>query len=379
MLKEEEYNKIIEFQRLNAETIFDGDNNSIYGKKLLRLLDRVLGYSYSFHGYLANLDNKEISPNGSMHGITPSFFQTFLSWIWKTDLDFAEDKIFIFSETPNYKKSSIYRNALKPAEFKDFLFFYLRRSNGRFLSYLFLFSKNNEFSDFDRELFTIIKKDITVNYENYMKIWNLKNDLKMLRNTTNYFPIGVMTVENTNMVTYTNPLAREYLKELGYEDPRFYSTFYINELYPSMQYDMETFGESKSIRIKNFMFSLSPTGNPGKNLDQSDRPLFDPVMQVAVSNDIHYTDTSVCIYIVKDDNYSAKVSRKTLKSQGLTNRECQVAEYIINGASNSEIADALMLSTNTVKIHVSNIYNKTNVRSRTELINFFYSLERDSD
>ena len=87
---------------------------------------------------------------------------------------------------------------------------------------------------------------------------------------------------------------------------------------------------------------------------------------------------SLCIYIVKDDNYNSRVSKKTLQNQGLTNRECQVAEYIINGASNQDIANELFLSTNTVKIHVSNIFNKIGVNSRTELIEYFYGLERNN-
>ncbi len=49
----------------------------------------------------------------------------------------------------------------------------------------------------------------------------------------------------------------------------------------------------------------------------------------------------------------------------MTNREYQVAEYIINGASNQDIANELFLSTNTVKIYVSNIFNKIGVNSRT--------------
>jgi LuxR family transcriptional regulator, maltose regulon positive regulatory protein len=52
----------------------------------------------------------------------------------------------------------------------------------------------------------------------------------------------------------------------------------------------------------------------------------------------------------------------------LTSRECEVLQLLLNGASNREIADHLVLSMNTVTKHVLNIRGKLNVRSRTQVI-----------
>jgi non-specific serine/threonine protein kinase len=51
----------------------------------------------------------------------------------------------------------------------------------------------------------------------------------------------------------------------------------------------------------------------------------------------------------------------------LSAREREVAELVVHGKSNREIADALFLSERTVESHVSSIFNKLNVRSRVEL------------
>ena len=53
------------------------------------------------------------------------------------------------------------------------------------------------------------------------------------------------------------------------------------------------------------------------------------------------------------------------KSQ-LSAREQQVLDLIAKGKTNDDIADALFISTRTVKFHVSSILSKLNVKNRTE-------------
>jgi LuxR family maltose regulon positive regulatory protein len=50
----------------------------------------------------------------------------------------------------------------------------------------------------------------------------------------------------------------------------------------------------------------------------------------------------------------------------LTGRELQVLQLIAGGHTNQEIADALVISLNTVKKHASNVYGKLGVDSRTQ-------------
>jgi DNA-binding NarL/FixJ family response regulator len=57
---------------------------------------------------------------------------------------------------------------------------------------------------------------------------------------------------------------------------------------------------------------------------------------------------------------------------GLTPREVEVLRLIAAGRSNSEIATALVLSEKTVARHLSNIYTKIDVSSRTAAAAFAY-------
>lgn len=61
-------------------------------------------------------------------------------------------------------------------------------------------------------------------------------------------------------------------------------------------------------------------------------------------------------------------SEEKLKQFDLSNREAEVLKYIAHGYKNSEIAEKLFLSQNTIKTHIKNIYLKLDVRNRVEAL-----------
>ncbi len=54
--------------------------------------------------------------------------------------------------------------------------------------------------------------------------------------------------------------------------------------------------------------------------------------------------------------------------EALTEREVQVLQAVADGRSNKEIAESLSISTNTVQVHLRNIFGKLGVASRTEAV-----------
>jgi DNA-binding NarL/FixJ family response regulator len=61
-----------------------------------------------------------------------------------------------------------------------------------------------------------------------------------------------------------------------------------------------------------------------------------------------------------------------LEEKGLTEREQAVLRALALGQSNKEIAGSLWLAEQTVKFHLTNIYRKLDVRSRTEAVHWAY-------
>lgn len=62
------------------------------------------------------------------------------------------------------------------------------------------------------------------------------------------------------------------------------------------------------------------------------------------------------------------ISENLLERLKLTQREYEVLQCLTCGYSNAEIADALFLSVSTIKTHVSNLFVKMEVKSRTQAI-----------
>ncbi|MFK8139475.1 MAG: response regulator transcription factor [Bdellovibrionales bacterium] len=60
--------------------------------------------------------------------------------------------------------------------------------------------------------------------------------------------------------------------------------------------------------------------------------------------------------------------REFLLQRGLSNREVEVAELVSKGMANKEVADKLFVTEKTVKFHLTNIYKKMEIKSRSQLI-----------
>lgn len=70
------------------------------------------------------------------------------------------------------------------------------------------------------------------------------------------------------------------------------------------------------------------------------------------------------IFVNHTDNFV--LNQSELIKLGLSKRELEVLELIASGLSNQEIAERLFLSLNTIKTHSSRLFEKMEVKSRTQ-------------
>ena len=72
--------------------------------------------------------------------------------------------------------------------------------------------------------------------------------------------------------------------------------------------------------------------------------------------------------IVLDPRLSLSQPLKGERGHGLTVRELEILQWIVDGKSNKEIASQLSLSANTVAVHRANIMNALDIHKTAELV-----------
>ena len=72
--------------------------------------------------------------------------------------------------------------------------------------------------------------------------------------------------------------------------------------------------------------------------------------------------------VVLDPQVSKRASLKGERNGGLTPRELEILQLIVDGKSNKEIADQLGLSVNTVAVHRANIMDALGIHKTAELV-----------
>ncbi len=74
-----------------------------------------------------------------------------------------------------------------------------------------------------------------------------------------------------------------------------------------------------------------------------------------------------------------KITESCRSRYGLTQREGEIVELLLAGSSTQEVADRLYLSPKTVENHIYNLYRKTGVKNRIQLVGLFYPRSREEE
>ena len=369
--------KIIEIQREIERMSYIPNSSYPFSRCFCMTLEKTLGYDKIIFGFLNN-GQKRVDVGNVLYGVTSDFTRVWNS-VYRSYVSLWKDSdSIVISRQDGEIAEAVAHTLLKPFKYTDFMLQFVPtlKSKKKYVSY-FCIASDRVFSDEEIEIIQNIKPSIAAWEENYIEVWRLKNHLAMLLNYIEYFPLGVMLVEDINKVTFVNKLAKQYLYDLGVKHEDQYSTFFTTELYHYSKFDLLCNGPSFPIRIKDYLFNIIPISNPAKNLAKlqdilAGTDMMSPHPDLAMDK----LDTTICIFIVNDNLYHTKFSFDSLSKIGLTKRESEIVELISSGMTDMQIANKLTISINTVRIHISNIFKKMGVKNRIQLIDTLNSQQK---
>lgn len=79
-------------------------------------------------------------------------------------------------------------------------------------------------------------------------------------------------------------------------------------------------------------------------------------------------ETKIIEQAVFKTNTEFEFNQAAFTELGLSKRELEVLELMAKGLSNQEVADQLFVSLNTIKTHISRLFDKLEVKRRTQAI-----------
>ena len=74
------------------------------------------------------------------------------------------------------------------------------------------------------------------------------------------------------------------------------------------------------------------------------------------------------VAVIVEPAHPSRIAPLLMSAYGLTEREQQLTRLVLQGYSTLDIADHLVISVHTVQGHLRNVFTKTGVRSRRDLV-----------
>lgn len=140
------------------------------------------------------------------------------------------------------------------------------------------------------------------------------------------------------------------------------TTWYIKRNFPHIHVVMFTVFEDKDK-----IFESLKAGASGYLLKKTPLPQIKSAL-LDVMNNGAAMSPSIALKVIAYFKTSTKVKDS---DDELTPREIEVIGQIKQGFGNKEISENLFISVDTVKYHIRKIYEKLQVRSRVELLNYY--------
>lgn len=229
---------------------------------------------------------------------------------------------------------------------------------------IFKSKDDGNFTKREFKILEILGNVLTSHYKNFLTLSNSLFKQNLLKKCCDSYTDGIIIWDSKQYVLEANINAKEFCSEIA------------DGLDPSKDFTYDNLinvNESLSPLQKTISFlTWNLIENPKEQTVSiiSNNHIY--TIKTSVIITLGITGTMETIYstcITKTFNNEACSLNKIKKIFNLTDRELEIVKLIKKGYSNKKISDALYLSNNTVKTHITNIFKKLNVNNRTALLN----------
>ncbi len=334
-------------------------NNSDYRKSILQALKSIFHYEHCTF-WLANSTNMLIEP--IYINIDDSIIDAWSEEYYKVD-PFAYPNIpkalrrsgsFLLSDLtdPNdyAKNNEYYNNILAPVDYTSKMVLMLK-DNTRFYGGLSFLRDRKEqpFNYRDKLILNFLGSYILQETTSYYKIMYLRSENEKWLDFANSSEDGIIKLDRNAKICYINPKGK-------------------------LIYD-ELLSDKGVTSIKDLIWGIRQQQAKLANAVTTSK--FDlGKYNIKISAGSDFQDNFYNIIFHPKEAAMGIVEQKHVSLDGLTNREQDVLNGVLEGLTNAEIADKLFVSLSTVKVHLYSIFKKCDVRNRSDLI-IKYSQKRD--
>ncbi len=245
----------------------------------------------------------------------------------------------------DFERTEYYNDFIRPQKIRRQMAVYIRVRN-RLASLICTHrSSNRMFNDEDLAAGEMVSSHLSAAFDRIQMIEEVKKKGSFFRMVLDSADAGILVLDLQKRAVFSNRRAAEI----------FIPPVVLDDCDVLVRCSERKAGPG-SLPVRERIIRVSPsekrvfrTRLVNRDLADSDEPFFLITMETLPGNPK-----------IEDD--------EALMDLGLTKREGEIVSYIYRGYRNAEIAERLFISEGTVKNHLRNIFEKTEVKNRTGLI-----------
>lgn len=342
------YENVLEFN----QKVLNAPPKDLFNKVVMQLFDDYFSLKHSIALVYSYPYTETTNTAKFTHNIEQDFIykliERYNSSFYSSNFD--KRNCYKFSSFPSYKKHMLYRELLHPNGYADFIYIPIIINNHRY-GYTLCFRKQNEAPYTDALVQQLQYTIPTIGhvFKHNTEKSMLEIEVHKLKNVTSYYPIGIAILNHHFNITYANTHAQNYFRELGIEKDEHFNLFYTNHIMPQVGFDQYKIGHASSFQLKNYTLTALSVSPPYTGVVNNEQLIY--------------------LYIVKNSSFGQYDNLEEFyKQHHLTKREQDILQLLLQGKDTKTMAVHLGIKNNTIKVHIQNIFKKTQVSSRMELL-----------